>query len=94
MGNVVLIPLCAMKDAAADLKPLLVGMVAGLASLSIQNFADDTLAHHAVSVMSWLFAALTITAARQIPAETLTSRADKPSTLGPVGGPQPSLTDL
>src|SRR5271166_5261130 len=46
----------------------------GLASLSIQNFADDTLAHHAVSVMLWLFAALIITAARQIRAETRTSR--------------------
>jgi hypothetical protein len=64
-GNVVLIALRAMREVAADLKPLLVGMVSGLASFTAQNLADDTLAHHGIGTMFWLFAALIIAIARQ-----------------------------
>ncbi len=63
-GKIVMIALRAMREVATDLKPLLVGIVAGLAGLATQNIADDTLAGHAVSGMLWLFAALIVAVAR------------------------------
>jgi hypothetical protein len=46
---VALIALRAMKDAAADLKPPLVGMVAGVASVAAQkSIADEPMIGHAV----------------------------------------------
>jgi hypothetical protein len=66
--RIVMIALRTIKDVAGELKPLLVGIVAGLASLATQNIADDTLAGHAINGTLWLFAALTIAAARHIQA--------------------------
>ena len=69
-GKLVMIALRAMRQVATDLKPLLVGIVAGLASLATQNLADDTLGGHAISAMLWLLAGLIVAAARYIQAET------------------------
>ena len=66
-GNVTLIALRATRHVATELTPLLVGMVAGLASLSTQNLADDTFAGHSIGAMLWLFAALIIAIARRNP---------------------------
>jgi len=74
-GKLVMIALRAMREAAADLKPLLVGIVAGFASLATQNLADDTLGGHAISGMLWLFAALIVAVTRYIQAETRSSAA-------------------
>ncbi len=67
-GKIVMIALRAMRDVAIDMKPLLVGIVAGLASLATQNIADAPMAGHAVSAMLWLFAALIVAIARYCPA--------------------------
>ena len=72
-GKIVMIALRAMREVATDLKPLLVGIVAGLASLATQGLADDPLAGHAVSGTLWLFAALIVAIARYIQAETRSS---------------------
>src|SRR5260370_3187579 len=45
-GKIVMIALRAMRGLAIDMKPLLVGIVAGVASLATQNIADDTWARH------------------------------------------------
>jgi hypothetical protein len=73
-GGVVLIALRAMREVAPDLKPLLLGMPAGLASLATQNIADDNLAGHSISATLWLFAALIIAIARQVRPQTRLSR--------------------
>jgi O-antigen ligase len=70
LWKIVMIGLRAMSEAPIDLKPLLVGIVAGLASLATQNLADDTLAGHAVSATLWLFVSLIVALARYIQAET------------------------
>jgi O-antigen ligase len=67
--KVVLIAIRAMKEAAADLKPLLVGIVAGFASLATQNVADDSLGSHAIPAMLWLFVSLIVVVARNIQAD-------------------------
>jgi hypothetical protein len=59
-GKIVIIALRAMREVGMDMKPLLVGIVAGIASLATQNLADDPLAGHAISGNLWLFAALII----------------------------------
>ena len=69
-GKIVLIALHAIDKVAGELKPLLIGIVAGLASLAVQNLADDTLAGHAVSATLWLFAGLIIAIARSAPDNT------------------------
>jgi O-Antigen ligase len=74
-GKIVMIALRAMREVAVDMKPLLVGIVAGLASLATQNLADEPLAGHAVSGMLWLFAALIVAIARYIQAEARSSSA-------------------
>jgi hypothetical protein len=68
-GGAVLVAIRAMREVAPDLKPLLLGIPAGLASLAIQNIADDNLAGHSISATLWLFAALIIAIARQVRAE-------------------------
>jgi hypothetical protein len=73
-GKIVMIALRAIREVPIDLKPVLVGMVAGLASLATQNLADDTFAGHAISAMLWLFAALIIAIARYIQAEMRPAR--------------------
>jgi O-antigen ligase len=83
-GKLVMIALRALREAATDLKPLLVGIVAGLASLATHNLADDTLGGHSVSGILWLFAALIVTAARDIQAETRVCRARRPVICGPA----------
>jgi hypothetical protein len=74
-GNIVRTALGAMREVLTDLTPLLVGLVAGLASLATQNLADDTLGGHAISATLWLFAGLMIAAARHIQAATQSSPA-------------------
>jgi hypothetical protein len=74
-GKIVMIALRAMREVSTDLKPLLVGIVAGLASLATQGLADDPLAGHAVTGTLWLFAALIVAIARDIQAETRSSFA-------------------
>jgi hypothetical protein len=81
-GKIVMIALRAMGEVAIDMKPLLVGIVAGLAALATQNLADDPLAGHATSGTLWLFAALVVAIARYIQAET------RPS---PTGGHAASI---
>jgi len=68
-GKIVMVALHAMREAPTEIKPLLVGIVGGLASLATQNVSDDALAGHAISATLWLFAALIIVIARRIQAE-------------------------
>jgi hypothetical protein len=75
-GKIVTIAFRATREVAIDMKPLLVGIVAGLASLATQSVSDEPLAGHAISGMLWLFAALIIAIARAIQAET------RPSSVG------------
>jgi hypothetical protein len=75
LGKIVAIALRASKEVATELRPLLVGIVAGLASLAVQNLADVTLGGHAVSAMLWLFLALMVAGARYIQAESRSVRA-------------------
>ena len=74
-GKIVTIALRAIREGPMDLKPLLVGIVAGFASLATQSFADDTLEGHAISAMLWLFASLIVVVARYNQAETRSSPA-------------------
>jgi hypothetical protein len=74
-GKIVMIALRTMREAPADIKPLLVGMVAGLASLATQSVADEPMAGHAVSGTLWLFAALIVAIARQAQREGESSPA-------------------
>ncbi len=69
-ANIVMIALRSMRDVAPDLKPLLVGMVAGLAAVATQSIADGPTAGHAVSATIWLFAALIVTIHRLSPPDT------------------------
>ena len=65
--NIVMIAFGAIRDAGAEMKPLLVGMVAGIAALATQSIADGPLAGHAVSGTLWLFAALIVAIRRNSP---------------------------
>ncbi len=78
-GKIVMIALRSVKGATADVKPLLVGMIAGIAAVATQSLADGPLAGHAVSGTLWLFVALIVVIARNIPAET-------PSSTSPPAG--------
>ena len=69
-AQIVMIALRAIKEVSADMKPLLVGMVAGLASLATQSLGDGPLAGHAVGGTLWLFVALIVAIRRYSPAET------------------------
>jgi O-Antigen ligase len=82
-GKIVVIALRATTEVAVDMKPLLVGIVAGLASLATQSVADVPLAGHAVSGILWLFAALIVAIARYIKAEARSSSGGGPA--APVG---------
>jgi hypothetical protein len=75
-GKIVMIALRAIRKVAVELKPLLVGIVAGLVSLATQSLADGPMAGHAVSGLLWLFAALIVAIARDIRAEP------RPSSVG------------
>jgi hypothetical protein len=75
-GKIVMIALRAMREVAIDLKPLLVGIVAGLVSLATQSLADEPIAGHTVSGLLWLFAALIVAIARDIQVEP------RPSSVG------------
>ena len=75
-GKIVMIALRAMREVAIDLKPLLVGIVAGLASLATQSLGDVPIAGHAVSGLLWLFAALIVAIARDVQVEP------RPSSVG------------
>jgi hypothetical protein len=68
-GKIVMIALRATREVATDLKTLLVGTVAGLASLATQNLSDIPMAGHAVSGLLWLFAALIVAIARDVQVE-------------------------
>jgi hypothetical protein len=74
--QIVMIALRAIKEVPVDIKPLLVGMVTGLASLATQSLGDGPLAGHAVGGTLWLFAALIVAIARYSSAKTRSSKAD------------------
>ena len=63
-GKIVMIALRAMREVVPDMKPLLVGIVAGFSAIATQDLADDALEPHAISALVWLFAALIIASAR------------------------------
>lgn len=67
-AQIAMIALRAIKDMPADMKPLLIGMLAGLASLAMQSLGDGPMAGHAVSGLLWLFAALIVALCRYGPA--------------------------
>ncbi len=69
-GKILMIAMRTMKNAAPDMKPLLVGMVAGLGALATQSLADEPVAGHSVAFVAWLFAALIIVIARSGKGET------------------------
>jgi O-Antigen ligase len=80
-GKIVMMALRSVREAPAEVKPLLVGMVAGLAAVATQSIADGPLAGHAVSGILWLFAALIVVIARNTQAEipwSWASRRTKP----------------
>jgi hypothetical protein len=68
-GEIVTIALRAIRESPIETKPLLVGIVAGLASLATQSISDEPLAGHAIRAMLWLFCALIVALARHIQAE-------------------------
>lgn len=68
--NIVIIGLNSVREIAADMKPLVIGMVAGLAALATQSIADGPLAGHAVGGTMWLFAALIVAVRRLTPNTT------------------------
>jgi hypothetical protein len=72
---IVMVALGSMKEVGVDVKPLLVGMIAGLAALATQSIADGPLAGHAVGGALWLFAALIVAIGRSSRAETRSSIA-------------------
>jgi O-Antigen ligase len=82
-ANIAIIALGSMREVGVDLKPLLVGMVAGLAALATQSIADGPLAGHAVGGALWLFAALIVAIRHQRLAEARSSQAE--SAAAPVG---------
>lgn len=67
-AQIMRIALRTIKQAPTEMRPLLVGIAAGLASLATQSIADEPMAGHAISTSLWLFAALVAAAARQVPA--------------------------
>jgi hypothetical protein len=81
-GKVVTIALRALREVAIEVKPLLVGLVGGLASVATQSLADDPWGGAMPSgALLWLFAGLIIAIARHIcPASG--SSATTPVTLG------------
>jgi O-antigen ligase/polysaccharide polymerase Wzy-like membrane protein len=85
LGKIVMIGLQATRAVAAQMKPLLVGIIAGLVSLATQGIADTPMAGHAVSGMAWLFVALIIAIARQTQPDggssTANARARPPSSV-------------
>ncbi len=68
-ANIVKIALGSMRQTAADMRRLQVGMVAGLTALATQSIADGPLAGHAVGGALWLFAALIVAIRRSNPTE-------------------------
>ena len=72
-GKIAAIALRTMRQVPADMKPPLVGIVAGLASVATQSIADAPMIGHAVSSMAWLFAALIVVLARDVQPETRSS---------------------
>jgi putative inorganic carbon (hco3(-)) transporter len=56
--KIIIVALRSTREVSVDLKPLLVGMIAGLAGLATQSIADGPTAGHAVSGTLWLFAGL------------------------------------
>lgn len=63
-GKIVTIAVRSTREVAIEMKPLLVGMIAGLAAVATQSVADGPLAGHAVSGTLWLFAALIVAIGR------------------------------
>jgi hypothetical protein len=78
-GTIAMIALRTMREASIELKPLLVGMIAGVASLATQSLSDVPMAGHAVSGVLWLYAALVI-------AGTLFVRSESSARLQAVDG--------
>lgn len=62
--KVVMVAFSAMRAADTEMKVLLVGMVAGIASVATQNIADDPLGGHAGNVLLWLVSGVIVAAVR------------------------------
>jgi hypothetical protein len=67
--QIVRVALRSLRGADTEMKLLLVGIVAGLASLATQNSADVPLGGHSTNALLWLFAGLIIAIARRVQAE-------------------------
>jgi len=67
-----------MRAASPETKPVLVGIVAGFASLAVQCLADDTLGGHPVAATLWLFVALIVIIVRDTRARPSSSLAIQP----------------
>jgi hypothetical protein len=65
-GKLVMIALRAMQQDAVEMKPLLVGIIGGFASVATQDVADNAIAPHTIAAPVWLFAALIVATARYI----------------------------
>lgn len=82
-ANIAIIGLGLTRQVGVDMKPLLVGMVAGLAALATQSIADGPLAGHAVGGALWLFAALIVAIRHKRLVEARSPKAESPT--APVG---------
>lgn len=67
-GKIVMIALRSISVGEAEIKPLLVGIIGGLAGVAVHNLGDG-LAGHATNTILWLYAALIIVTARRPRAE-------------------------
>jgi hypothetical protein len=65
IGWIVTVAVRAIREVPIELKPPLIGIVAGLMSLATQDLADDPLTGHVISAMVWLFAALIVVICRK-----------------------------
>jgi hypothetical protein len=74
-GRMVMTALHAIKENAMDKKPLLVGIVAGLASLATQSISDIPMAGHAVDGSLWFLLALIVAIGRGSRGGTRPARA-------------------
>ncbi len=74
-GKIVMIALRLTREVAVGMKPLTVGMVAGVASLATQSLSDEPMSGHAVSGTLWVFAALIVVIARYTQAQKLSTSA-------------------
>jgi hypothetical protein len=65
VGQIVWIGIRSMRTVEREMKVVLVGITGGIASLAVQNLADNAFAGHSIIALLWLFLGLTIAIARQ-----------------------------